>query len=243
MPRGLERRWCAAVLGALFGAAMAHADVTGSYDGGLTPKKSTEAIAAAAVFAQLDKTVTGTVALPAGLETFGGAYLVSGKVTPKQVKVSGIGSNGVLLKYRGKIVGATLQGKAKLKGAAGKLSGLLVLALNAAVDGSSCDTVYTANQAFFDGQVLGVALQSCDACHGPGLQAGATRLHVDPDDALATARAVAPLVDTASPTTSRLLEKPLNVLPHGGGQQIVAASGEEQILAQSAALIAAASCN
>jgi hypothetical protein len=232
------------VLGSLIGASVAGADVTGSYDGTLIPKKSTEALAVAAVLAQTDTLVAGTVALPADLLSFGGAYLVTGRATPKRVKLSGIGTNGVLFKYRGKIVGATLQGKAKLRGALGRLSGTLTFGINTTSgDGSACDGVYTANETFFTDQVLGQALQSCDSCHAPDLQAGATRLHVDANDPLGTARAIALLVDSASPSTSRILEKPLNVLPHGGGQPILPASTEEQLLTQWVELIAVAACN
>jgi hypothetical protein len=228
----------------LIGVPTAQADVTGSYDGGLTPKGSTALIATAAVFSQVEKVVMGTVALPSDLASFGGEYLVTGKATSKKVKVSGTGLNGVLFKYKGKIVGEVLQGKAKLKGSGGKLKGTLAITRNAlAGDGSGCDAVYTANEAFFVEQVLGMALASCAACHGTGLQAGATRLHVDFGDPLATARQIAPLVDSASPSTSRVLQKPLNVLPHGGGQQIFPASNQEQILTQWADLIADAACN
>jgi len=223
-------------------AAPARADVTGSYDGNLTPKKTTPS-AASAVFTQTGTAVSGTIALPADLTSFGGAYLVQGKATPKKVKVTGIGTNGVSFKYVGKIAGTSVSGKAKLKGAAGKLKGTLALTLNPATDGSACDAVYTANQTFFDDQVLGVALQACTACHGPGLQAGSTRLLVDANDPLGTARTIAPLVDPASPSMSRVLAKPLNVLPHGGGQQLQPASTEEQILAQWAELVTAAACN
>jgi hypothetical protein len=230
------------LLATLAAAATTRADVTGSYDGTLTPKKAAP-LAAAAVFTQTDTAVSGTVALPADLESFGGAYLVMGKASPKRLKISGIGTNGVTFKYRGKIVGTSVEGKAKLKGAAGKLHGALALTLNPVADGSTCDTVYTANQTFFDDQVLGVALHACESCHGPGLQAGSTRLRVDPNDPLGTARTIAPLVDSASPSTSRVLEKPLSLLPHGGGQQLLAGSTEDQTLAQWAALVAAAACN
>jgi hypothetical protein len=235
--------WAAVLCWSLAGASMARADVTGSYDGTLTPKDSTVPVAAAVVFSQIDKAVTGTVALPGDLASFGGEYLVSGKATSKKVKVSGTGVNGVLFKYKGKIVGETLQGKAKLKGAAGKLKGTLAIARNAAGDGSGCDGVYTANESFFLSDVMGQALTTCAACHGPGLQAGASRLHVNFGDPLATARQMAPLIDAASPSTSRLLQKPLNISPHGGGQQILPASTQEQILVQWADLIAAAACN
>ena len=235
--------WGGLLLGVLVGASAVRADVTGSYDGTLTPGKAAEPIAASAVFSQSDTAVSATVALSPDLATFGGAYLISGKATAKRVKVSGIGTNGVTFKYRGKIVGTTLRGKAKLKGTTEKLRGTLELTLNPPTDGSGCDSVFTANETFFVDQVLGQSLQACRACHGPGLQAAATRLHVDENDPLATARSVAPFVDSASPATSRILEKPLNVLPHGGGQQIVPGSTQAQILRQWVDLIAAAACN
>jgi len=86
--------WSGILVGALLGVTTAYGDVTGSYDGTLLPKKSTESLAAAAVFSQAGKLLSGTVALPADLVSFGGAYLVSGKATPKKVKVSGIGVPG-----------------------------------------------------------------------------------------------------------------------------------------------------
>jgi hypothetical protein len=229
--------WVGVLLNGLVGASLAQADVTGSYDGGLT-------IAAAAVFSQIDKAVTGTVALPSDLESFGGEYLVTGKATPKKLKVSGIGLGGVSFKYRGKITGETIRGKAKLKGPGGKLRAILAITLNVSTgDGSGCDAVYTANETFFRDQMLGQALTSCASCHNPGLQAGATRLHIDPSDPLATARQIALLIDAVSPSTSRILEKPLNAVPHGGGRQITSGSTQEQLLVQWADLVAAAACN
>ena len=110
-------------------------------------------------------------------------------------------------------------------------------------DGSGCDTVYTQNQAQFAGQVLGQALTSYQSCHAPGLQAGATRLHVTPADPLATARAVALPVDAADRSAARILQKPLNILPHGGGLQISPGSAAETALQQWVALVAQAQCN
>lgn len=244
----MTRAWmrvCGGVLcWSLVGVSTAHADVTGSYDGVLTPKDSTSSIAAAVVFSQTDKAVSGTVALPGDLASFGGEYLVTGKATSKKVKVSGTGVNGVLFKYKGKIIGDALEGKAKLKGPVGKLKATLAFARNVSIgDGSGCDGVYTANETFFLDQVLGGALTSCAACHGSGLQAGATRLHVAFGDPLTTARQIALLIDSTSPSTSRVLEKPLNAVPHGGGQQILPGGSQEQILTQWAGLIAAATCN
>jgi hypothetical protein len=236
--------WGWALCGGLAAASVARADVTGSYDGGLTPKKATESIAAAAVFSEVDRLVSGTVALPPEVIGFGGAYLVNGKASPKRVKVSGVGPGGAQLKFRGQIVGETIQGKAKLATSTGKLKGVLVFTRNASGgDGSTCDGVYTANETFFTDQVLGQALASCDTCHGAGLQAGATRLHVNAADPLGTARQIALLVDSENPPASRILEKPLNLLPHGGGAQLVVGSPEEQILTQWTELIAVAACN
>src|SRR4029077_8441987 len=63
------------VLGVTVAASTAMADVTGSFDGSLvaTPLASTPG---AAVFSQTGRAVIGTIALPADLPTFGGAYLV-----------------------------------------------------------------------------------------------------------------------------------------------------------------------
>lgn len=242
MSVGWKSVWSAACCCVLVATSAAWADVTGSYDGSLVPKKSTETIAVSAVLSQNEKVLAGTIALPAALESFGGAYLLTGKATKRRVKVKGAGVGGTL-KYRAKIVGTTLQGKLKVKGPGGKLKGALALALNPPLgDGSGCDAVFTANETFFVDQVLPGPLQPCGSCHAPGLQAGATRLHVDASDPLATARLIAELVDPVTPSASRILEKPLDVLPHGGGQQIVPGSAAEQTLAAWVELVAAAAC-
>jgi hypothetical protein len=227
----------------VFVAPAARADVTGSFDGTLTAKKLAQVPSAAATFTQSGKLVTGTVALPRDLDGFGGEYVVNGTATPKKLKVSGGGPNGDL-RWTAKIVGDTLQGKAKVKGLGGKLAGKLVVTRNVFTsDGSACDAVFTTNQSVFVDQVLGVALTACTSCHQPGLQAGSTRLHVLPADPLATARAVALMVDAGNPSASRLIEKPLNLVPHGGGLQLVPGGAGETALRQWIDLVAAAHCN
>jgi hypothetical protein len=152
--------------------------------------------------------------------------------------------NGVNLSWTGKIVGDTVAGKAKLKGPGVKLAGTLGLTRNGPIgDGVSCDGVYTANQTLFTGQVLGQALTTCTTCHVAGGQAQSARLRITATDPLATARAIAPFVDATNPAASRILEKPLNVVPHGGGQQFTQGSTEAQILMQWIGLTAAAHCN
>src|SRR5690348_17939562 len=66
---------------------------------------------------------------------------------------------------------------------------------------------------------------------------------VDLSDALASARSLAPFVDSANPDASRILEKPLMLVPHGGGLQLTAGSTEEQNLRQWVHMVAAAACN
>ena len=246
MSRRMQRvMWAAALAGAVAMARPAGADVTGSYDGMLSnPQKLAQTIAVGAVMSQSGRALSGTVALPADVQIFGGAYLVLGHATPKKLMLKGTGPGGAHFKWTGKISGDTIQGKANLKGPGGKLVATLVMMRNvSANDGSGCDGVLNANMTFFVDQVLGQALTACTACHAPGLQAQATRLHVLRADPLTTARDIAQLIDSANPQASKILEKPLNILPHGGGPQLVAGSSQEMILEQWVDLVAAAHCN
>jgi hypothetical protein len=87
--------------------------------------------------------------------------------------------------------------------------------------------------------VMGRVLQPiCAACHVPGGAAQATNFRVTAGDPAATQASVALNVDMTNPPASRILQKPLNVLPHGGGQQIAPGSPEEQILSQWVTLVA-----
>lgn len=220
----------------------ARADVTGSYDGQLAAKKVAQPIVAAGVFSVSGKTVTGTIAI-GGDAAGAGAYIVNGRATPKRLNVKGA-LGGVTLVWRAKISGDTLQGRARIKGAGAKLVGTLSLAHNPPLaDGSTCDAVFNQNQTFFTQQVLDTSLVACTACHVPGGQAEATRFRVDINDALATARSVAPLVDSANPDASRIIEKPLALVPHGGGVRITPGSSEDVNLRQWVGMIAAAACN
>jgi len=235
--------WIAFGGAVLLAAGAAHADVVGSFEGTLSSKSGT--LPVSAVFKQAAKIVNGTVALPGTLATFGDQYLVVGKATKVRLKFSGAGKDhGAFLKGNLKVSGSTLRGTVKIKIPGSKpLNGKMSLAANPPVaDGTSCDAVYDANKTLFDGSVMD-ALNKCGECHGPGLQAESTRLHVDLIDPLATARAIAPFVDAANPSASKLLTKPLYLVPHGGGTEITAGSTEEQTLQQWIALIAAAHCN
>jgi hypothetical protein len=162
-----------------------------------------------------------------------------------RLKFSGAGKDhGAFLKGNLKVSGSTLKGTVKITMPGSKpLKGKVSLAANPPVaDGTSCDAVYNANKTFFDDSVMD-ALNKCGECHGPGLQAESTRLHVNLIDPLATARAIVPFIDAADQSASKLLTKPLYLVPHGGGAEITAGSVEEQTLQQWIALIAAAHCN
>ena len=240
MMRGM---WLVVVASAVASVHPARADVTGSFDGSVSGKR-TPLVSVAGAVSQAGTALSGTIALPADLAVLGGAYLVNGKATPKRVKLSGTGPLGAKLVWTAKITGDTLRGKMRVKGPGAKLAGTLTMTRNVSTgDGSGCDAVFAANETVFVDQVLGQALTSCTTCHAPGLQAAATRLHVLRADPLSTARNIAELVDSADPASSRILEKPLNVLPHGGGPQLVAGSAQALILREWVDLVAAAHCN
>jgi hypothetical protein len=231
------------VLIAVGGVEIARADVTGSYDGTITGKKIPTPVKAAASLSAAGTFLTGTVALEGDPGAVSGAYLVSGKATPKKVMVKGGNPSGALLKWKGKIVGGTLQGKATVKGPGVKLAGTMALTLNVATgDGSACDAVYTQNTTLFNTLLAG-PLTPCTTCHVAGGQASATRFRITAGNPLATARTVAMLVDSADPAASRIIAKPTGLLPHGGGTQITAGSADAQSLLQWVTLVAQAHCN
>jgi hypothetical protein len=237
--------WIAFGGAVLLAAGAARADVVGSFEGTVSSKSGTQPISA--VFKQVGNVVNGTVALPGNLATFGDQYVVGplGKSTKKRLKFQGPGDdNGAFLKGNLKVSGSTLTGKVKIKVSGSKpLSAKVSLTQNPPVaDGTSCDAVYNANKMFFDDNVMD-ALNKCGECHGPGLQAESTRLKVNLIDPLATARAIVPFIDGADQSASKLITKPLYLVPHGGGAEITAGSVEEQTLQQWIALIAAANCN
>lgn len=235
--------WIAAggALVATLAAGPARAQVTGTYDGTIAAKSGPVPIAA--VFTEVTGGVTGTVALPGDLATFGGEFLVTGKLTPKRMKISGGGGDGAFLKMNLKIVSGTLRGKSKVKVGGKKLGGRATLTANVSTgDGSGCDAVYQANQPAFD-TLMDDVLSICAECHAPGFEAASTRMHVDFTDPLGTARDVALFVDAANPPASKVLAKPLNLIPHGGGAQLTADSPEEMLLEAWVALVTQAQCN
>lgn len=219
------------------------AQVTGSFDGTVSGPRVTTPLNASAALLQMGPFVTGTLALASVPPDFAGIYTLTGKANTKKLKVSGVSATGALLKWKAKITPGLLSGNAKVKGAAGKLKGTLALTMNASVgDGSSCDAVYAGNTTFFVDQVVAQVLDACTTCHVSGGQAATTRFRVTVGDPLATARSMVPLIDAARPDYSRLLLKPLDLLPHGGGVQIAPNTVEANTLYQWVLLVAQANC-
>jgi ubiquinol-cytochrome c reductase cytochrome c subunit len=87
-----------------------------------------------------------------------------------------------------------------------------------------------------------VLLPICAACHVPGGQAASTNFRVTASDPHATEASVARQIDPSDPAASRILEKPLGLLPHGGGQRLVAGSPQEQILRHWVDLVVQGTC-
>jgi ubiquinol-cytochrome c reductase cytochrome c subunit len=234
-----------AAAAAVSAAAVAGADMTGSYAGQLIVAQSQTTVDAAGALTQSGAALTGTLAFGAAEPRVEGAYLVSGKQKGNKFQLAGLnGTTGARLVWRGKVTASGLAGGLKVRGAGGKVKGRLTLAPRTSTsNGSGCDAVFAANQAFFTSQVMGQVLEPiCASCHVSGGQAQATRLQVMRGDPVATARAVALVIDPTNPAASLLLQKPLAAVPHGGGQRITPGSPEEQILRQWADLVSQGQC-
>ncbi|HLK10326.1 MAG TPA: hypothetical protein VKW76_03000 [Candidatus Binatia bacterium] len=225
---------CLLLLGA--GGARA-ADLTGAYDGSLVVPRSTAAASLAGALEQRGGTLSGTVAITTASAGLSGVYYVRGKVRGRTVVLTGVGPGGVRFKWGGKARGDALRGQARLRGTGGRLKGLLTLVRRGAEP--PAQPRQTCDSSFFDGQVMGRVLKPiCANCHVAGGAAQATNFRVTPDDPLATQQSIAGLIDVSDPESSRILEKPLAEMPHGGGQQLQRSSDEFKILDQWVNLVA-----
>jgi hypothetical protein len=216
-------------------ASAARADVTASYDGTLTPKAAASAIVSGGL-AQTGKDVLGTWAL--STEALTDVYAVIGKAKKTKVKLKGTSQSGTgaKLTVNAKLSGTTLQGKAKIKGPGVSLKGSIVMTPRADVEPEppeSCDS------QFFEGQVMGHVLTICQSCHIDGGTAQNTTFRVTPNDPQATQASVALHINRHDPASSRILQKPLQHIPHGGGLRIIEGSEEHQILEEWVNLVAA----
>jgi hypothetical protein len=224
-------------IGIVTAATSAHADLTASYDGTLPLAKQGETAIVAGGIMQAGSALTGTVALSAATAGVTGVYYVTGAAKGPHFKLVGTSDKGTAFGWKGKVSGTTLTGKAKLKGGSLRAKGTLTLTQR--VEQPPANPPQTCSSDFFTGQVMGRVLTICAACHVPGGAAEHTNFRVTMGDALTTEASVALQIDMADPDHSRILEKPLAILPHAGGQRILPGSPEEGILKQWAELVAA----
>ena len=72
----------------------------------------------------------------------------------------------------------------------------------------------TCDSDYFNGQVMGRVLTICVNCHSAGGSAQTTSFRVQTDDPQATQASVALHIDRQDPSVSRILQKPLALIPH-----------------------------
>ncbi|HWP65545.1 MAG TPA: hypothetical protein VNO26_06510 [Candidatus Limnocylindria bacterium] len=231
------RGWLAGIFCAvLLWSAGARADAGGSYDGTLAVAGGGEPGVVTSGLVATGNAVSGTLAITAADGAISGIYWVTGKVSGngKRLKLSGQNESGTLLAYKGKAGGGGFRGKAKFTTAAGKARGTLTL-----VRRDLIDVPEVCPSPFFEGQVMGrVLVPICANCHVEGGIAQQTSLRIVAADPLATQQAVALNIDLADPYASRILQKPLAAVPHGGGAQLQAGSEQHQILEQWVTMVA-----
>jgi mono/diheme cytochrome c family protein len=232
-------------VGLAIAAGSARADLTGSYAGQLTLNHGGQTTDAAAVITEATGALSGTIVLQTGQPALDGAYLIQGKRKRKRLRLRGLTPGGATLVLRGTAGSDALAGKLRLHFGDARAKARISLAKQpTGSDNSSCDAVFLDNQDFFTTQVMDGVLQPiCSACHVPGGQAAATRLHVVAGDPAATAHSTFALIDHTTPANSLLLAKPLAHVPHGGGQQITEGSSQAQALATWVDLVAQANCS
>jgi hypothetical protein len=222
-----------------FAARDARADLTATYDGSLTLKPTGQVSVLAGSLVQAATGVSGSVAIEMSDPSVSGVYFVAGSVKAKGKKISLVGANqaGTQLKYKGKVSGDTVNGKVKLIGPGAKMKG--TLSMSRRVVQPPTTPPVTCDNPFFTGQVMGLVLQPvCGSCHIEGGAAGSAAFRVTSNDPIATMTSVALQIDKAHPEESRILQKPLGVVPHSGGIQLVAGSEQFNVLQQWVNLVA-----
>jgi len=212
-----------------------------SYDGQFTVAGTHETAAVAGALGAANTTVNGTVAIGLKDPMAAGVFYVHGSLKGKKLRLAGANASRVQFRWTGSVNGETMSGKARLRGPHARMRGRLTLTRRATTppptSGATCDPVY-----FADPVMTSVLVPICSHCHAAGGIAQATSFRVTPTDATATQVSTNMQVDVANPGASRLLEKPLAMMPHGGGQQIAPGSAEEQVLAHWADVVAAGNC-
>ncbi len=240
-----KRAWYALMSVAVMALPASSAGAAGaldaSYDGQFVVAGTHETAAVAGALGEANATLNGTVAIGLKDPLAAGVFYVHGTVKGTTLRLVGANGSRMQFRWKGTESGGTLVGKARLRGPKERMRGRLTLERRAAVTpptgGTPCDPVY-----FADPVMTSVLVPICSHCHAAGGIAQATSFRVTPADPAATQASTNLQVDVANPSASRLLEKPLALIPHGGGQQIAAGSTEEQVLAHWADIVAAGNC-
>jgi hypothetical protein len=143
-----------------------------------------------------------------------------------------------VLRWNARMLGETsLKGRLRLRGVGRRTNGTLVLTRRTVEP--PVNPPVTCDSSYFTGQVMGRVIQPvCANCHVAGGTAQLAAFRVTPGDLLATQRSIDALIDRADPAASRILLKPLGLLPHGGGQQLSPGSELHEILSDWATLVA-----
>jgi len=221
-------------------ASVARADLTASYDGELHTGRSRTVTVVGALI-ESSAFVSGSIDIAlAGPR--GGAYRVSGSSRRRHVVLrGGNGMGGHLTWHATSRTGAGLAGVAHVRFRGHTVRGTMVLRPRPVQPPSrlpgTCDSAY-----FRDVVMTQVLVPICGQCHVPGGIAEAANFRVTANDPLATQRSVALNIDAQDPSASRILQKPLGLIPHGGGQQIVSGSAADQILRNWVDIVASGQC-
>ncbi|HXJ32694.1 MAG TPA: c-type cytochrome [Candidatus Eisenbacteria bacterium] len=211
-------------------AASAAVDLTASYEGQVTVAHSQETADVAGALQAFGSTVTGTLALGAMSMSASTIYTMQGRVRRRRVRLVGASTDGTRLVWLGKVTADGLRGRALLARPGMKVRGRMRLTRRT-TDSSGGGGPPACDNSYFTDEVMPkVLVPVCQACHSATGQAAMTTFRVTPGDPLATQASVALHINVANPDASRILRKPLNLIPHGGGQRLVAGSPEEQIL-------------
>jgi len=219
-------RIAVAILVLGLGACVARADLTASYDGELRIGRS-RTVTVVGALTESNGAVGAAVDV-ALTDARGGAYRLYGSRHGRHVLLRGANGAGSYLTWHATVGPASaLYGVVRIHLRRHTLRGSLVLGARPVKPPppppGTCDSAY-----FRDVVMTQVLVPICGQCHVPGGIAQAANFRVTASDPLATQRSVALNIDSADRSASRILQKPLGLIPHGGGQQIVAGSGADQ---------------
>jgi mono/diheme cytochrome c family protein len=214
----------------------APADLSGRYAGRVRLARRAKSAAVSAALAQAGPTLSGTLTLEVADPLAAGDYVVSGRARRRTFDLRGTSVGGSTLTFRGRVGrNGRLRGTVRVRTSLGRLRGAAVLAPGGARP--TCGSAY-----FADTVMPAVMTPICATCHVAGGVAQATSFRVTAGDPRATEASALAFVEPTAPAVSRILEKPLGHLPHGGGQRIAPGSTEEQVLRQWVERVSAPAC-